>query len=612
MAMASADASAAGDRQRVRCPDRDARRWNACVFERGWLRGLAPDRNPSIFRQRPVADHPRRPPTGRIASGTHRSIPHVVTYRVLVTDDIDPDGVALLTAEATLQVDELPTLPVAELLERIGEYDAFVGRSATRISPEVLARASRLRVIGRAGVGVDNIALERATELGIAVINAPAGNTVAVAELFFGAVIGLLRHIPRADGTMHTGSWERSRLLGNELRGRTLAIVGLGRIGSEVAIRAHAFGMTLVGYDPYVGDERFAGLRVRRCATMDELLEAADIVTVHTPLTDETRGMIARRELARLSPGAIVCNLARGGIIDEPSLVAALESGALRGAVLDVYVAEPLATDHPLRKAANVVLTPHLGASTEEAQRNVAVDVCEAVRDALVQGELSRSINLTGGTTGPWDELRGALIVARRAAALARQLLADRGVKAVQRLTLRCGRDLAGAETLLLSAAAAGALEGVLGTDRLNLINARAVAEQRGLALASSSVDRLGHGRAVEVSLGGGMGELVVAGVAPADGGPRLTRIGGFHVDVPPRQTLIVLTNHDVPGVIGRVGTLLGDAGVNIAEYHQARLAQGGEALAAIAVDSPVREGVRDSLLGLPDVLTASVVDFGE
>jgi D-3-phosphoglycerate dehydrogenase len=221
-------------------------------------------------------------------------------YRILVTDDIDPDGVALLVAEPSFVVDEVPTLPPAELLERIGAYDAFVGRSATRVTKELLERATRLRVVGRAGVGVDNIAIDAATALGVAVINAPAGNTIAVAELFFGTLLGLLRHLPRAAVSMREGRWERAQLLGTELKGKTLLIVGVGRIGGEVAARAQAFGMDVAGYDPYVGDDRFRALKVRRLATLEEGLDTADVVTVHTPLTEETEGMLGRRELARM------------------------------------------------------------------------------------------------------------------------------------------------------------------------------------------------------------------------------------------------------------------------------------------------------------------------
>ncbi len=532
-----------------------------------------------------------------------------MVFRVLVTDDVDPEGVALLLAEPELQVDEVPTLPREELLRRIGDYDAIVGRSATRISPELLQHATKLKVVGRAGVGVDNIALDDATALGIAVINAPAGNTVAVAELFFGAVIGLLRQLPQAAQTMAAGRWDRAQFMGRELKGKTLGIVGLGRIGGEVATRAQAFGMHVVAFDPFVADERFTTLRVRRAASLDALLAEANILTMHVPLTDETRGMIGKRELNRLPSRSVVVNMARGGIVDESALLAALEADQLRGAVLDVFTAEPLAADSPMRAIANLVLTPHLGANTVEAQRNVARDVCIAVRDALLRKDLSRSINVAGGSAG-WGELQGALLVARRAAAVARAVLADQGMRAVRRVALRVGPDLAHGAGALLAAAAIGVLEGVIETDRLNLINARNLAEARGLELTVGESSDLGHPRAIEVALSGGMQQLAVTGVAAEGSTPRLTRIGSFHVDVNPKQTLLILTNQDVPGVIGRVGTLLGERGVNIAEYHQARLAQGGDALAAVSVDGTVDEATRLALLELPDVVSASIVHF--
>lgn len=532
------------------------------------------------------------------------------TFSLLVTDEIDREGVDILRAVPGFEVDELPTMPRAELLDRIGRYDAFVGRSATQLPAEVLRRARRLRVIGRAGVGIDNIDMAEATALGIAVINAPAGNTVSVAELFFGSVISLVRHLHRADASMRAGRWDRSLLLGTEIRGRTLGIIGLGRIGGEISARARAFEMDVVAYDPYVTDDRFELLRVERAGTLDDLLARADIVTVHTPLTDETRGMLAARELKRLRPGAIVVNMARGGIIDEPALLATLESGTLRGAILDVYAKEPLAADHPLRSRDDVVLTPHLGASTAEGQRNVAVDVCESVRDALLSGELSRAINVAGVARSRWLALQPALLVARRSATIARSLLADRGARAVEQVTLRVGSDLADACSVLLSAAATGVLEGIAEGERLNLVNARQRAEARGILLAGSTAPGAESEHSITVTLRCGNATMVVGGAAAPGAGPRIHRIGDFTVDVAPRHTLLVLRNRDVPGVIGRVGTLLGDAGVNIAEYHQARMAQGGEALAAVSVDVPLDESLRQKLLALPDVYTATVVNF--
>lgn len=544
-------------------------------------------------------------------------------HRILVTDEIDPEGVALLAGEPDFDVDEVPTLPPDELMSRIPAYDALVGRSATKVSADLLRAATRLKVIGRAGVGVDNIALDTATELGIAIINAPAGNTIAVAELFFGVVLSLLRHLPRAYDSMHAGRWERSSLLGAELKGRTLGIVGLGRIGGEVAARAHAFEMPLIAYDPYIAESRFQSLRVHRAASLDELLEASDIVTVHTPLTDETRGMIGKRELARLSSSSIVVNMARGGIVDEDALAEAVAARKLAGAAVDAFTKEPLRGDHPLANLPNVFLTPHIGASTGEAQRNVAVDACAAVRDALLSGEYSRSINVPEGEHGKWEELRPARMLTRRAAAIGRAILAAQGTSVVGRIDVRGSHALAPARETLVASAALGVLEAVLEQDRLNLINARTLAEGRGIEL--SFTEALDGGqpetalatRAVEVRLTGGMNDITVGGITYGHGGDengdgsfRITRIGAFRVDVYPRDTLMILTNKDVPGVIGRVGTLLGEAGVNIAEYHQARLAQGGEALAAVSVDGAVGEEVKKRLLELPDVRSVTVVSF--
>ena len=534
-----------------------------------------------------------------------------MAFRILVTDDVDPEGVALLTAAPEFQVDEVPTLAANALLERIADYDAIVGRSATQISEPLLRAATRLRVVGRAGVGVDNVAIDTATALGIAVINAPAGNTVAVAELFFGVVLALVRHLPRAQRSMREGRWERAELLGTELKGKTLGIVGVGRIGGEIALRAHAFGMPVAGYDPYVGEDRFTDLRVRRVAALEQLLDVADILTMHTPLTDETRGMIGAAELARLKRGAIVANLARGGIVGEQALAAALRSGHLAGAAVDAYETEPLTGEHAFRSLENVLLTPHLGASTAEAQRNVSVDVCAAVRDALLTNELSRSLNVAE-SGGDWQALQPAILLVRRAAALARAMLAGRGALAISSIALRLGPELAAGRGPLLAGAAVGALEGVVESERLNLINARTVARSRGIELEYVE-GGAAHPRAVEVRLTAGADSERISGVAAFDGPPRLTRIGAFHVDVSipaARGTLIVLTNRDVPGVIGRVGTALGDARVNIGEYHQARLAEGGEALAVIAADGAVGDDVRRQLLALADVRSATIVTF--
>src|SRR3954470_1596195 len=405
--------------------------------------------------------------------------------RILVTDEVDPQGVDLLRSEPSFDVDEQPTRPWRDLVDSIGDYDAFVGRSATQLPGDLLRHAKKLRVIGRAGVGTDNIDLGEATKLGIAVINAPSGNTISVAELFFGSLISFVRHLPRAFNSMRDGRWDRSDLLGTEIAGRTLGIVGLGRIGGEVATRARAFAMNVVAFDPYVQRDRFEALRVDRAESLKALLPRIDVLTVHTPLNDETRGMIDGDALALLRRGSVVANFARGGIIEEAALAKALDSGHLAGALLDVYSKEPLAGDSPLRTRENVLLTPHLGASTAEGQRNVAVDVCLAVREALLSGELAGAVNLAGVERGRWRDLRGALLLARQAAAIGRALLANRGGRALDQLTVHVGRQFVGAEGLIAASAASGALAGITGDDRVNLVNARSRAAERGIALAT-------------------------------------------------------------------------------------------------------------------------------
>ena len=528
-----------------------------------------------------------------------------MTYRVLVTDEIDPEGVALLRNASGIQVDEVPTLPPLALLDRIGEYHAIVGRSATRITGELLERGERLRVVGRAGVGVDNIDIPRATELGIAILNAPGGNTVAVAELLFGVAISLVRHIHVAAAAMSAGEWPRSRLGGTELRGRTLGIVGLGRIGGEVARRARAFGMEVVAYDPYVSASRFEDLGAERMERLPALLERAAVLTLHVPLTPETEGMIGAPELARLGPGSLVLNLARGGIVVEDALADALRAGRIGGAALDVFAREPLAPDHPLRSCPNLLLTPHLGASTAEAQRSVAVEACAAVRDALLTGDLSAALNAAGVGGEAWRELRPLFDLAERLGRLGRALLPG----PLSTLELRYAGPREEAPRALLLAALQGALYDVVDRRAINLVNAQHVAAERGIETAWTQIAGRGeHGQGVELRLDGGDRSVRVGGSLFGETHGRITRIGAFHVDIAPRGTLLVLRNRDVPGVIGRVGTLLGEAGVNIAEYHQARLQAGGEALAAVSVDSRLPGEALQQLASLPEVLDARQV----
>ncbi len=528
-------------------------------------------------------------------------------FRVLVTDEVDPEGIAILREARELEVIERPTMPAKELVEEIGEFDALVGRSATRISRELLDSAHRLKVVGRAGVGVDNVDLERATELGIAVINAPGGNTVSVAELTFGVLLSILRHVHEAARSMAEGEWRRSALGGTELRGRTFAIIGLGRIGSEVARRARGFGVKMIGYDPFVSEARFEELAVERVSTLEDLLARADVVTVHVPLTAQTRGMIGPAELALLRRQAIVLNLARGGIVDEDALADAIRHQRIAAAGLDVFSHEPLPRDHPLRSLPNVILTPHLGASTSEAQKSVSLEACAAVRDALVTGDLSAALNAAGVGGAGWGELRTLLDLAERLGRLGSAILPG-GLNALE---LRYSGPREEAPRPLLLAALQGALRDVVDRRAINLVNAQHVATERGVETAWTHVAAQHEmGEEVEIRMESGDRHIRISGALLGEAHGRITRIGPYRVDVAPRGTLVVLRNRDVPGVIGRVGTLLGDAGVNIAEYHQARLQVGGEALAAVSVDGRLSPATCTALSELPEIIDVSQVQM--
>ena len=527
------------------------------------------------------------------------------SYRVLLADPISDDGLGpLLTDERFSLIQREGD----DLAAQLADVDAVIVRSGTTLTRELIEGAARLRVIGRAGVGVDNIDLDAATERGVAVLNAPSGNTTSAAELTFALLLSLARSIPAADRSMRAGEWDRKTFRGMELHGKTLGLVGAGRIGAEVARRARAFGMRVVAYDPYLSNERAdtLGLVV---APLDRVLEEADVLSLHVPLTDATENLIDAAALGRMKEGAYLINAARGGVVDEEALVDAVRSGHLGGVALDVYADEPPTADHPLRGMDGVVLTPHLGAATREAQRNVAQEIAGAVRAALVEGDLSKAVNapaLSG------DEMRRLDPMMRLAFSLGRLASA------------MCGgrfRDIevcvAGASERASRPVTARGVEGVLssivGRRAINLVNALHLAEARGIAVrrvtASAPPDVSGQvqvrlGRATDC-FGGSPDGLTVEGSLLVGDHARLTRIGEFRVDVAAQGSLIMLRNRDVPGVIGQVGTILGNSGANIAEYHQSRHGAGGEALAVISLDGPVAADVMDALRALPDVLDA-------
>ncbi len=522
-------------------------------------------------------------------------------FRVLVADEIDMSGLKPLADDSRFELVRHVGLNGADLADAIAGSDAVLVRSGTPITREALARADRLRVIGRAGVGVDTIDVEAATEKGIAVLNAPAANTVSAAELTFALLLALVRRIPSADRSMRAGLWDRSRFSGAELAGKTLGLIGAGRVGTEVALRARAFDMRVVVFDPYLKAERARSLEMEPLS-LAEVLQRADVLSLHVPLTDTTARMIGADELALMQPHALLVNAARGGVVDEMALVAALEKGQLAGAALDVFEEEPLPADHPLRRLETVIMTPHLGASTEEAQRGVAFEIALAVKAALTDGDLSRAVNAPAIGGEKMRRVRPLMDLAERLGRLARAVLEG----PLETASL----SYAGVEDDVLRPLAASALVGLLakvvGPTEVNLVNALHLAESRGVEVAWSRTKRQkAYAEFIELRVGpeGGGPGTRVAGAILGQGHARVVRIGDYHVDIRPQGSLVVIRNRDVPGVIGHVGTFLGEAGLNIGGYHQARHDAGGEALAAISIDTPLSRDHIAALRQIPEVL---------
>lgn len=529
-------------------------------------------------------------------------------FTVLVTDKVSESGLAALLGDSRFEVVKIDDSSDPAFMETLPRAHGLIVRSATKVRGDLLEAATSLRVIGRAGVGVDNIDLPGATAKGIAVINAPAGNTVSAAELTMALILSMVRRVPEADASVRAGEWARSRFKGAELRGRTLGLVGAGRIGGEVARRCRAFGMTVIAHDPYMSAERARELNAKS-VDLDTIIEEADVISLHVPMTESTKNMIDAPTIARMKKGAFLVNVARGGVVDEQALAAALSSGHLAGAALDVYVNEPLEEGSVLRDTPNLVLTPHLGASTAEAQELVATEISEGVRAALAEGDLSRALNapaIAGETMRALAPLFGlGQALGHLSCALVRG--------PVKNVEVRYAGGSSEALEPLTSNVLVGLLRTVLGADQVNFVSAGHLARQRGIGIAQTRMSQTtSYPEYVEIHTEGENGNLKLAGALLGDSHPRLVRIADYRVDVAPTGTLIVLRNDDVPGVIGRVGTLLGEHGINIAGYHQARQSKGGDALAAIAVDADVGDDVRSALLALPEVASAVVVRLGD
>ncbi len=527
-------------------------------------------------------------------------------FRILLSDQLAEQGLQILRAHPEFDVDVKLGLAPSALASIIAGYDALIIRSATKVTREVIDAASNLRVIGRAGVGVDNVDLEAATRRGIVVMNSPLGNTVTTAEHTIAMMMAVARHIPAADRALREGRWDRSRFIGVELCNKVLGIIGLGNIGRVVADRALGLKMHVIASDPILTSEAASKLGVE-LVSLDELLARADFITIHTPLTPETRGMIGQAAFQKMKPGVRLINCARGGIVDEQALVDALRSGKVAGAALDVFSQEPLPPDHPLLSFPNVVVTPHLGAATDEAQTQVAIDIAQQVADFLLHGIVRHAVNLPALSPRELEAMRPHLQLAEKLGHLAAQLIKE----APEEVTIGLGGDAANLNPEPIVAAALKGLLSHFMEQTLNYVNAPFIARERGIRVVetrSREVTDYVNNLTLEVRTASGV--LKVAGAVVGKRGLRLIGIDGFRFEAVPEGNFLVLHNRDVPGVVGAVGTILGSEGINIAGLDLGRDRVGGMAISLVAVDEPVSSSVIERLKTIPAITSAAAVSL--
>lgn len=527
-------------------------------------------------------------------------------FKVLVSDPISDLGIQQLMDAADVEVDKKPGLSEDELVQIIPQYDGLLVRSQTKVTEKIMEAGTRLKVIGRAGVGVDNIDLEAATKRGIIVINAPDGNTITTCEHAFAMMMALARHIPQAYAKTIKGEWDR-KFLGVELRNKTLGVLGMGRIGSEVAKRAKAFGMDILGYDPFLTEDRAEKLGVK-LATVDEIIRNADFITVHTPLTPETKHMIARPQFEVMKKGMRIINCARGGIIDELALVEAIDQGIVAGAAFDVFEKEPPEADHPFLHHPKIIVTPHLGASTVEAQENVAIDVSEQVLHILRNEPFKNAVNMPPVAASVMNKLQPYFGLGEKIGVFLSQL----NNQAVKEIHVDYAGDLAEVDTQPLTRyIIKGVLSRHFGND-VNIVNSMHLAKVRDInVVVSQASTTKGFTNLISVTLKAQDGtERRVAGTLLNGYGARIVQIDKFPVDVAPEGHLIFISHNDKPGIIGHVGTLLGKNEVNIASMQVGRKLVGGEAIMVLTVDKTVTKEVLDDLTKLPEINKAQHIIF--
>ncbi len=523
-------------------------------------------------------------------------------HRILVADSLGSAGVELLRA-AGCTVDLLGDQDRPRLPELIGDYDALLVRSATKVDERVLRAARRLRVVGRAGIGVDNIDLKTATELGVLVVNAPTANLLSATEHTFALLLSVMRRVPAADAAMKRGQWDRKSFVGQELQGKVLGIIGFGQIGQRVAQRARAFEMVVLAHDPFLNQD-VARQHEVELVELEVLLARADVVTLHTPLTDQTRGLLDRERIGRMKDGAVIVNCGRGGTIDEAALLEALESGKLQGAGLDVFEQEP-PPDFALAQHPRVVATPHLGASTREAEELASTDTANHVLAALAGSLAVSAVNLPFRPAGSRAE--PYLRLAERLGRLASCVLGE----PLRRVEVHHWSLEDSMAAPVGVAVLKGALVPFLG-EAVNYVNAERQASSRGIEVVHSRhTEPSDWSHLVGVRVHGASADAEVAGTLYGERDPRCVRFLGFQLEFRPSGRLLVVRNRDVPGVVGKLGTLLGDAAINIAEIHLARLPS-ADALAVLRLDQEPSRAVLDRIRSMPEVRQVSVFDLGE
>lgn len=527
-------------------------------------------------------------------------------FKVLVSDPISDLGIQQLMDAADVEVEKKTGLSEVELVAIIPQYDGLLVRSQTKVTEKIMEAATRLKVIGRAGVGVDNINLEAATSRGIIVINAPDGNTITTCEHAFAMMMALARHIPQAYAKTIKGEWDR-KFLGVELRNKTLGVLGMGRIGSEVAKRAKAFGMDILGYDPFLTEDRAEKLGVK-LATVEDIVKNADFMTVHTPLTPETKHMIARPQFEIMKKGMRIINCARGGVVDEMALIEAIDQGIVAGAAFDVFEKEPPEADHPFLSHPKIIVTPHLGASTVEAQENVAIDVSEQVLHILRDEPFKNAVNMPPVAASVMSKLQPYFELGEKIGVFLTQL----NNQAVKEIHVDYAGDLAEVDTQPLTRyIIKGVLSRHFGND-VNIVNSMHLAKVRDINIVvSKAVATKGFTNLITVTLKAQDGtERRTAGTLLNGYGARIVQIDKFSVDVAPEGHLIFISHNDKPGIIGNVGTLLGKNDVNIASMQVGRKLVGGEAIMVLTVDKDVPKEVLDELTRLAELNKALPITF--